>query len=245
MRSSTSAPGRRRRRSSGSVHRRAAARTTSIPPSWPTPPTTRSSCTGARAPAANSPSAYGRDRSHWRPIRSTRYACRRYCRPGVSRRADRDESGGPRSTLRRRALDPGRRDRVGRVASTSRRPPGGARGWELLGAAALLTVTKQEGGTGTQVAASAPAGVSCPIGCTEFCDAGTSGVTLTATPAPGSFFTGWGGSAAVDSARPAIVSWTARRAPAQALACSPSSSSARRRYSTTEPTSVTTNATTR
>ena len=102
-----------------------------------------------------------------------------------------------------------------------------------------LTVTKSGNGIGTVT--SAPAGISCPTDCTEFYDAGT-GVTLTATPAAGSFFTGWGGACGgvgttcdVDMDQPRSVS--AGFALQSVIKFSAAT------YSTTEPASVTTNAT--
>jgi hypothetical protein len=53
-----------------------------------------------------------------------------------------------------------------------------------------LTVTK--GGAGTGTVTSAPAGISCGTDCGEAYASGTV-VTLTATPAAGSAFTGWSG----------------------------------------------------
>ncbi|MDD5559066.1 choice-of-anchor tandem repeat GloVer-containing protein [Candidatus Methylomirabilis sp.] len=53
-----------------------------------------------------------------------------------------------------------------------------------------LTVTKA--GTGSGTVTSSPAGISCGTDCTEPYASGTS-VTLTATPAAGSSFTGWSG----------------------------------------------------
>jgi len=102
-----------------------------------------------------------------------------------------------------------------------------------------LTVTKSGNGTGTVT--SAPAGISCPTDCTEFYDAGTS-VTLTTTPAAGSFFTGWGGACGgvgttcdVDMDQPRSVS--AGFALQSVIKFSAAA------YSTTEPASATTNAT--
>jgi hypothetical protein len=53
-----------------------------------------------------------------------------------------------------------------------------------------LTVTKN--GTGSGTVASSPTGVNCGSTCSAMCSYNTS-VTLTATPASGSTFTGWGG----------------------------------------------------
>lgn len=53
-----------------------------------------------------------------------------------------------------------------------------------------LTVTKS--GTGSGTVTSSPAGINCGADCTESYASGTS-VTLTATPASGSTFTGWSG----------------------------------------------------
>ncbi|MBK9031084.1 MAG: hypothetical protein IPL61_07075 [Myxococcales bacterium] len=56
-----------------------------------------------------------------------------------------------------------------------------------------LTVTRA--GTGTGTVTSTPAGITCGADCSELYDHGTS-VTLTATPAVGSTFTGWSGACA-------------------------------------------------
>jgi len=64
--------------------------------------------------------------------------------------------------------------------STSTPPP----------ASYILTVTKS--GTGAGTVTSSPAGVSCGSDCTESVTAGAT-VTLTATPASGSTFSGWSG----------------------------------------------------
>jgi Divergent InlB B-repeat domain len=58
------------------------------------------------------------------------------------------------------------------------------------GTADTLTVT--EAGTGTGSVTSAPAGITCPSTCSAGFASGTE-ITLTATPASGSTFTGWGG----------------------------------------------------
>jgi large repetitive protein len=52
----------------------------------------------------------------------------------------------------------------------------------------LLTVTPS--GTGSGTVTSNPAGINCPADCSEYYDTGTP-VTLMATPAAGSTFTGW------------------------------------------------------
>ncbi len=54
------------------------------------------------------------------------------------------------------------------------------------------TLTVSMTGTGSGTVASEPAGLSCPGACTEHFNQGRL-VTLTATPAPGSRFVGWGG----------------------------------------------------
>ncbi len=59
------------------------------------------------------------------------------------------------------------------------------------GTGVALTVT--EAGTGAGAVTSAPAGITCPSTCSANFASGTQ-VTLTATPAAGSTFTGWGGS---------------------------------------------------
>jgi len=58
------------------------------------------------------------------------------------------------------------------------------------GSTFTLTVTRAGSGSGT--VASAPAGISCGTDCSEPYASGTA-VTLTATPASGSLFTGWSG----------------------------------------------------
>jgi hypothetical protein len=100
-----------------------------------------------------------------------------------------------------------------------------------------LTVTKS--GTGTVT--SAPAGITCPTDCTEFFDAGT-GVTLTATPAAGSFFTGWGGACGGVSTTCDVDMDQPRNVTAGFVLQSIIKFSAAT-YATTEPASVTTNAT--
>ena len=55
-----------------------------------------------------------------------------------------------------------------------------------------FTLTVARAGTGTGTVASSPVGISCGADCTELYNAGTV-VTLTATPATGSTFTGWSG----------------------------------------------------
>src|SRR4030095_5161559 len=103
----------------------------------------------------------------------------------------------------------------------------------------LLTVTKSGNGTGTVT--SAPAGITCPTDCTEFFDAGT-GVTLTATPAAGSFFTGWGG-ACVGVSTTCDVDMDQPRSASAGFALQSVIKFSAATYSTTEPASVTTNAT--
>jgi uncharacterized repeat protein (TIGR01451 family) len=60
-----------------------------------------------------------------------------------------------------------------------------------IGAATTFALTVTEGGTGTGTVTSAPAGISCPSGCSASFASGTA-VTLTATPTNGSVFAGWG-----------------------------------------------------
>ena len=102
-----------------------------------------------------------------------------------------------------------------------------------------LTVSKSGKGTGTVT--SAPAGISCPTDCTEFYDAGT-GVTLTATPADGSFFTGWG-SACGGVGTTCNVDMDQPRSVSAGFALQSVIKFSAAAYSTTEPASVTTNAT--
>jgi PKD repeat protein len=61
--------------------------------------------------------------------------------------------------------------------------------WYVLGPHALI-VSKE--GTGSGEVSSSPAGINCGDSCQASFDAGTA-VTLTATPASGSIFTGWSG----------------------------------------------------
>lgn len=65
---------------------------------------------------------------------------------------------------------------------------------ETIGAnfAPLYTVTVGLAGTGTGTVTSAPAGINCGVTCSSSFQSGTV-VTLAATPAAGSVFTGWGG----------------------------------------------------
>ena len=59
--------------------------------------------------------------------------------------------------------------------------------------AAGYTLTASKAGTGTGTITSSPAGINCGADCSESYNSGTS-VSLTATPAVGSTFTGWSGS---------------------------------------------------
>ncbi|MCC6993022.1 MAG: hypothetical protein IT370_00195 [Deltaproteobacteria bacterium] len=70
-----------------------------------------------------------------------------------------------------------------------------------------LTVTRAGAGGGTVV--SAPAGISCGADCTESYPYGTT-VTLTASPAAGSSFTGWSGSCAGTAPTCTVTMTTAR-----------------------------------
>jgi len=78
-----------------------------------------------------------------------------------------------------------------------------------------LTVTKS--GTGSGTVTSAPAGINCGVDCTESYNLNTN-VTLTATPAAGSTFTGWSGAgcsgastcqAKMDAAKSVTATFTA------------------------------------
>jgi len=69
-------------------------------------------------------------------------------------------------------------------------PVGRVSGTTLPGSGNTLTVTKA--GAGSGIVTSSPAGVSCGSTCSASFASGTT-VTLTATPAAGSVFAGWGG----------------------------------------------------
>ncbi len=72
-----------------------------------------------------------------------------------------------------------------------------------------LNVTKKGGGSGTLT--SSPAGISCGADCTQSYDSGTV-VTLTATAAAGSTFTGWSGACTgTPKSSPCTVSMTANK----------------------------------
>ncbi|NLX37046.1 MAG: hypothetical protein GXY68_10195, partial [Chloroflexi bacterium] len=64
---------------------------------------------------------------------------------------------------------------------------------EVSATLAQYTLTVTKAGTGTGTVTSSPAGITCGSDCSELYDDGTS-VTLTATAAAGSTFTGWSGS---------------------------------------------------
>ena len=66
----------------------------------------------------------------------------------------------------------------------------GVSGSGTAGSAATLSVTRN--GTGSGTVTSSPAGISCGTGCAEAVAAGTR-MTLSAAPASGSVFAGWGG----------------------------------------------------
>ncbi|GMU74026.1 MAG: hypothetical protein AMXMBFR44_2250 [Candidatus Campbellbacteria bacterium] len=74
--------------------------------------------------------------------------------------------------------------------------------------ASSFTLTVAKAGTGSGTVTSAPAGISCGSDCSQGYSSGTS-VTLTATPATGSTFTGWSG--ACSGTGSCVVSMTQNR----------------------------------
>ena len=68
-----------------------------------------------------------------------------------------------------------------------------------------VTLTVATSGTGSGTVGSTPSGISCGVDCTETVAHGTS-LTLTATPAAGSTFIGWGGACSGTGSCPVTMS---------------------------------------